>query len=331
MKIQPEWLGLMIGNSHLHWAYFKQDILIKTWQTNHLDCSLKSPIIRDLQTLIPPKVGELGGRKHTVNQDSLLNSPILGDLHTSIPSDVGELEGQKYSVNQNGPLNPPILGDLQTSIPPKVEGLERRKDTLDQGTDFSANIPLYLASVVPKQTELFLDHPALKLIQLTDIPVKNLYLTLGIDRALAVLGSGENYEFPSLVIDGGTALTFTGVNQNRELIGGAILPGLGLQFQALSTKTAALPCLNLSKSLPTRWAMNTEDAIASGIIYTLLTGIVGFIENWLNQFPESNIILTGGDGERLLSYLNEIYPDIADYCKFDPNLIFWGMRSLKNR
>jgi len=265
MEMSAEWLGLMIGNSHLHWAYFEQDILIKTSQTNHLDFSLNSPMIRDLQTLIPPKVGGLGGRK----------------------------------------------------------------DTLD--INFPANIPLYLASVVPKQTELFLDYPYLKLLQLADIPLKNLYPTLGIDRALAVLGSGKTYGFPSLVIDGGTALTLTGVNQNQELIGGAILPGLGLQFQSLAIKTAALPRLNLPKNLPNRWAMNTEDAIASGIIYTLLTGILSFIEDWLNQHPESNIILSRGDGERLLSYLNEIYPDIANYCKFDPNLIFWGMRSLKNQ
>ena len=236
MEASPEWLALMIGNSHLHWAYFEQNILIKTWQTNH-----------------------------------------------------------------------------------------------DSITNFPANIPLYLASVVPEQTKLFLDYPYLKLLQLADIPLKNLYPTLGIDRALATLGSGENYGFPSLVIDGGTALTLTGVNQNQELNGGAILPGLGLQFQALFTKTAALPRLNLPQFLPTRWAMNTEDAIASGIIYTLLSGIMGFIEDWLKQFPESNIILTGGDGERLLSYLNEIYPDIANDCKFDSNLIFWGMRSLKNQ
>jgi len=236
MEASSKWLALMIGNSHLHWAYFEQNILIKTWQTNH---------------------------------DSIANFP--------------------------------------------------------------ANTPLYLASVVPEQTKLFLDYPYLKLLQLADIPLKNLYPTLGIDRALAALGSGEIYGFPSLVIDGGTALTLTGINQDRELIGGAILTGLGLQFQFLSLKTAALPRLNLPQSLPTRWAMNTEDAIASGIIYTLLTGIMSFIEDWLKQFPNSKIIFTGGDGERLLSYLNEIYPDIANDCKFDPNLIFWGMRSLKNR
>ena len=292
MEISAEWLGLMIGNSHLHWAYFEQDILIRTWQTNHLDCSLNSPLIRDLQTLIPPKVGGLGGWKHTINKDSSLNPSILRYLQTSIPSEIG---GQ-----------------------------------LDQGTDFPANTHLYLASVVPKQTELFLDYPDLNLIQLTDIPIKNLYPTLGIDRALAVLGSGENYGFPSLVIDGGTALTLTGVNQDRELIGGAILPGLDLQFQSLSQRTAALPRLNLPKTLPNRWAMNTEEAIASGIIHTLLTGIMDFIEDWLKQFPNSKIIFTGGDGEKLLGYLNELYPELTNSFKFDPNLIFWGMRSLKN-
>jgi type III pantothenate kinase len=77
--------------------------------------------------------------------------------------------------------------------------------------------------------------------------------------------------------------------------------------------------------------MNTEDAITSGIIYILLTGIVGFIEDWLKQFPNSKIIFTGGDGERLLGYLNELYPELTNSFKFDPNLIFWGMRSLKNR
>ena len=293
MKMPDEWLALMIGNSHLHWAYFEQDILIRTWQTNHLDCSLNSPLIRDLQTLIPPKVVGLGGRKHTINKDSSLNPSILRYLQTSIPSEIG---GQ-----------------------------------LDQGTDFPANTHLYLASVVPKQTELFLDYPDLKLIQLTDILIKNLYPTLGIDRALAVLGSGEIYGLPSLVIDGGTALTLTGVNEDRQLIGGAILPGLDLQFQSLSQRTAALPRLNLPKTLPNRWAMNTEEAIASGIIHTLLTGIMDFIEDWLKQFPDSKIIFTGGDGEILLSYLNEFYPELTNFFKFDPNLIFLGMRSLRNQ
>lgn len=240
MENSPQWLALMIGNSHHHWAYFEKDQLIKTWQTEHFS-----------------------------------TQPI-----TVIPS------------------------------------------------GFSPNIPLYLASVVPQQTEFFLAYPHLHLIQLPDISLKNLYPTLGIDRALAVLGAGETYGFPCLVIDGGTALTLTGVNSDRALVGGAILPGLGLQFRALGTQTAALPILDLPQTLPPRWATNTPDAIASGILYSLLSGLLSYINDWLSQFPKSPIILTGGDGEILFNYFHEIDPNHTFSLTYDPNLIFWGMRSL---
>ena len=70
--------------------------------------------------------------------------------------------------------------------------------------------PLYFASVVPAQTSLLINHfPQAQEITLDDIPLENLHPTLGIDRALAVLGAGKKYGFPCLVIDGGTALTFS--------------------------------------------------------------------------------------------------------------------------
>lgn len=100
-------------------------------------------------------------------------------------------------------------------------------------------LPVCLASVVPQQTELWLDYPHLTLISLKDLPLKNLYPTLGIDRALGIYGAGETYGYPVLVIDGGTALTFTGVNAERSLVGGAILPGLRSQL-AFYRKTLRL-------------------------------------------------------------------------------------------
>jgi type III pantothenate kinase len=39
---------------------------------------------------------------------------------------------------------------------------------------------------------------------------QGLYSTMGCDRALAAYGAGEKYGYPTLVIDGGTALTLTG-------------------------------------------------------------------------------------------------------------------------
>ena len=105
------------------------------------------------------------------------------------------------------------------------------------------------------------------------------------------MGAGETYGYPVLVIDGGTALTITGIDANRRLIGGAILPGLRLQLRSLSVGTAALPEIILPQQLPPRWSNNTPDSIASGILYTVSAGISDFIQDW-QQFisTESNHI-----------------------------------------
>jgi len=164
------------------------------------------------------------------------------------------------------------------------------------------------------------------------VKLANLYPTLGIDRALAVWGAVETYNQACLVIDGGTALTFTGVDQDRRLIGGAILPGLRSQFATLNQKTAALPEVEMLKMLPLRWAMNTEDAIASGVIYSAIAGIYSYIIDWLEHFPESQIILTGGDGELLFQYLHLQYPEtITMPIVSEYKLVFYGINLARKK
>ncbi len=188
-------------------------------------------------------------------------------------------------------------------------------------------IPLILASVVPSQTALWQSYPHLRLITLADVPLEGMYPTLGIDRALAVWGAGITWGFPSLVIDAGTALTFTGADNHQCLVGGAILPGLGLQFASLGQKTGQLPLLEtgLMTYLPPRFAMNTSEAIQSGVIYILLSGIKDFIEAWWQLFPNSQLVMTGGDSNLLKNYLYQQFPDIAERIIVDNNLIFQGI------
>ena len=178
-----------------------------------------------------------------------------------------------------------------------------------------------MASVVSAQTALWQNYQQLRQITLKDIPLHNIYPTLGIDRALAVWGGGETYGYPCLVIDGGTALTFTGVDAEKTLVGGAILPGIRTQLRSLNLNTAALPAITLPKTLPTRWANNTPDAIASGVIYTIISGIQSFIDNWQEQYSNSSIIITGGDGEFLSQYLLS-----NKKIAINNNLIFWGIK-----
>ncbi|MEN9224787.1 MAG: pantothenate kinase [Thermostichus sp. HHBFW_bins_43] len=158
-------------------------------------------------------------------------------------------------------------------------------------------------------------------LQLQDVPLGNHYPTLGLDRALALWAAGIHHGWPCLVIDAGTALTFTGADPEGSLVGGAILPGLGLQAQALSDHTAQLPKIDWDPGspLPPRWAKDTPTAIRSGILYTVLAGVRSFIADWRQDFPESAVLLTGGDGIWLDRALED--PRVV----WDPDLVLKGI------
>lgn len=188
---------------------------------------------------------------------------------------------------------------------------------------------LWIASVVPEQAHLWEIYPHVRTIALDQIPLQNTYSTLGVDRALAVWGAIETYGSPILVIDGGTALTFTGADQQR-FVGGAILPGLQLQFRMLGQATSALPVVE-RMTLPDRWAATTIEAIQSGILHTVLSGVQSFIEDWQTRFPQSVVVFTGGDGHLLYRYIQERSPKRASQMIVDSDLWVWGLRSIKKR
>ncbi|NES73929.1 MAG: pantothenate kinase [Okeania sp. SIO2D1] len=188
--------------------------------------------------------------------------------------------------------------------------------------------PIYIASVVPAQTALWQNYAQRTVLSLADIPLGEMYPTFGIDRALAVWGGGCKYGFPVLVIDGGTALTFTGVDSEKKLVGGAIIPGLQTQLTALEKYTAVLPKVDLPPQLPQLWAKKTPEAITSGIIHTLIAGIANFVNDWREKFPQSTVIFTGGDRELIFHYLQQKFPKITNNSVTDSQVIFWGLSSL---
>lgn len=193
-----------------------------------------------------------------------------------------------------------------------------------------AHLPLWMASVSPAQTQIWQAYDQSRVVTLDQIPFDNLYATLGVDRALALLGAATEYGLPTLVIDAGTALTFTGANADRQLVGGAILPGLQLQLRSLAEHTAALPHLSSSHAmpLPFRWTMTTADAIWSGVLHTLLAGIQDFVQAWQQQTVGGSIVLTGGDADLFWGMLEQQNSGLAAQIKADPQIIFRGIQAI---
>ncbi|MCI5840194.1 MAG: type III pantothenate kinase [Peptoniphilaceae bacterium] len=160
----------------------------------------------------------------------------------------------------------------------------------------------------------------------TKIPIKiENPKSLGADRIVNAVGAIRKYGYPVIVVDLGTATTFDVVNSNGEYIGGSIAPGIQITSDALFTRTAKLPTIELRK--PERAiAKNTPEAMNSGIVY----GYVGLIDAIIKQILEElkqmgedveniPIISTGGYSSLLTTsskYINTI----------DRNLTLNGLR-----
>jgi type III pantothenate kinase len=99
---------------------------------------------------------------------------------------------------------------------------------------------------------------------------------------------------------------------------------LGLQLQSLNVGTAALPRLQIPTSLPPRWAQDTPSAIMSGVLHSSIASLQSFIQDWHQQFPDSPVLVTGGDGGLLQSYLQKRQVTII-YVK---DLVFLGIAKL---
>jgi len=117
---------------------------------------------------------------------------------------------------------------------------------------------------------------------------------IGTDLVANALAAHHKYGPLSMVIDFGTALTFTTIGAKSEIKGVAIAPGLETAVDALAGKTAQLPQIHLTPP-PSVLGENTIHAIQSGIVYGF-TGLVdSIIERTQNELGQTiTVVATGG-------------------------------------
>lgn len=138
----------------------------------------------------------------------------------------------------------------------------------------------------------------IKLNSKTPIPISNKYKspeTLGNDRIAAVVAVSDKFiDKNLLVIDAGSCITFDCINENKEYLGGAISPGIGLRFKALNRFTDKLPLLT-PKNIDYLIGKTTEESILSGVINGLTAEIDGIIDSYKEIYKDLTIIMSGGD------------------------------------
>lgn len=134
---------------------------------------------------------------------------------------------------------------------------------------------------------------------------------VGSDLIVDAVACINDYKPPLIIIDMGTATTFSIIDKNKNYIGGCIMPGVKISLNALSSMTAQLPFISLEEPKKI-FGKNTIDCMKSGIVFgnaCMIDGMIEKIEKELNE--KATIIATGGISRHIIPFCEKdiIYDD----------------------
>ncbi len=194
-------------------------------------------------------------------------------------------------------------GGIISSVVPPLTGVIRRAAEKVTGRDI-----LVVGPGVKTGLDIRIDNPA----------------QLGTGLVVGAVAGIEEYPCPLVIIDMGTATTFTVVNEKKQVMGGMIMPGVGVALDSLISRTSQLPKISLEppKKLI---GSNTVDCMKSGVLYgnaACMDGIIGRIEKELGQ--KVYAVATGGMAKYIVPYC-------STPIQMDDALILKGLKLIYRR
>ena len=137
---------------------------------------------------------------------------------------------------------------------------------------------------------------------------------VGADRIANAVAAYTKYGGPCVVADLGTAITFDAVSVRGEYMGGIICPGIGISSDALFSRTARLPKVDLRE--PAKLiGTNTVASIQSGLFYGAIGLVDGILERLIGVMgPDTRCVATGGQAHliaRASRYIRTVDDDLT--------------------
>lgn len=205
-----------------------------------------------------------------------------------------------YGIDPKG-----LKGGIISSVVPPITNTVRRSAEKVTGKEI-----LVVGPGVKTGLDIRIDNPA----------------QLGPDLVVGAVAGIEEYPCPLVIIDLGTATTFTVINEKKQVMGGMILPGVGVSLDSLISGTSQLPKISIEppKKLIGR---NTVDCMKSGILYgnaSCVDGMIARIREELGM--ELTVVASGGLAKSIVPYCKE-------KIEIDDALLLKGLKLIykKNR
>lgn len=121
---------------------------------------------------------------------------------------------------------------------------------------------------------------------------------VGADRIVNGVAAFHKYGGPCVVVDFGTAITFDVISAKGEYLGGVIAPGIGIASEALFSRAAKLPRVEI-KDPGKVVGTNTVANMQAGLYYGAVDMVDGVLLRMKNELGGSKVrvIATGGQAK----------------------------------
>jgi type III pantothenate kinase len=185
---------------------------------------------------------------------------------------------------------------ISSVVPQLTRGL------VDMVASRTGTPPVIVRNTLNLPVELAVDHP------------NKLGADLIADAVAAWTLFGDN----CIVVDFGTATTFTSVKQPGIVLGTAIAAGLNTTIDGLVTRTAQLPQIEL-EAPPCIIGRNTVHAMQSGLVMGYVCMVEGLIDRIKKELGHASVVATGG--------LSSVIAPLTDHFdRVEPWLTLDGLR-----
>ncbi len=220
-----------------------------------------------------------------------------------------------FGVIDNGEIGYPVMSIKTDRNQTSYGYAAEMKSVLDMagfcGCTFEGAV---LSSVVPPLTRIF--DNAIKSVTGISPIVVGVGIKTGIhistddpgsvaaDLVSMAVAAKTEYELPCVIVDMGTAITLTVVDEGGRFIGGAFMPGINLSLNALFEEASLLPRIEVI-SPKKAIGSSTVECMRSGVIYGYAGAVDGIIDKFTEELGKNpaTVVTTGGMAETLRKYL----------------------------
>ena len=147
---------------------------------------------------------------------------------------------------------------------------------------------------------------------------------VGADRIVNAVAAIHKYGSPLIIVDFGTATTYCYITEDKQYLGGAIAPGIGISTEALYTRAAKLPRIEIVRPEGVV-GRNTVSAMQSGILYGYVGQVEGIVNRMKNESKQTPTVIATGGLARLIAQESSVI-DIVE-----PFLTLKGLQLIYKR